>query len=141
MRNKLDIKSKGGEASMNTVKTADQVIDKLPKLFDDIASDYRNFVHNGLGVKKDDPKFDEYVSKFRNGLKFEQGKKYLKIIKTDSNQPTVWGFINLWNTKFQFGDILFPAGWKTPALNKARGNVFGVYVAPWTSAISLNYYR
>ena len=141
MRNKLDIKSKGGEASMNTVKTADQVIDKLPKLFDDIASDYRNFVHNGLGLKRDDPKFNEKVSEFRNGLKFEQGKKYLKIIRTDSNSPTVWGFINLWNTKFQFGDILFPASWKTPALNQARGNVFGVYVAPWTSAISLNYYR
>ena len=73
----------------------------------DIASDYKNFVHNGLGVERDTPKFDEYISKFRNGLKFEQGKKYLKIIKTDGNQQSVWGFINLWNTKFLFGDILF----------------------------------
>lgn len=55
-----------------------------------------------------------------------QGKKYIKIISED-NQRSVWGFVNIGNDKFQYGDILKAASWAAPALNKARGNVFDGY--------------
>jgi len=54
------------------------------------------------------------------------GKKYIKIISEDT-QRSVWGFINVGNDKFKVGDILKAAGWASPALNKARGNVLEGY--------------
>ena len=42
-----------------------------------------------------------------------------------NGQQSVWGFIvaSENDKKFQVGDILMAAGWKSPARNKARGNV------------------
>jgi hypothetical protein len=57
-------------------------------------------------------------------LKTTLGKKYIKIIQRDS----VYGFINREN-----GDILFAAGFNTPAKH-ARGNVLDK--ASWVKAIS-----
>ena len=59
----------------------------------------------------------------------EVGRSYIKIISVEdpnSNsypKRSVWGFINLKNKKFKEGDVLKSAGWSTPALNKARGNL------------------
>ena len=52
---------------------------------------------------------------------YSDGSKYVKIVTGNS----VWGFVvRVHNDKkFRFGDILKPAGWKTPARNFARGNV------------------
>lgn len=69
------------------------------------------------------------------------GRKYIKIICNSGNQDSVWGFVNKKEfTKvrkmervngivekevtFKVGDVLAAAGWQTPALNKARGNLF-----------------
>lgn len=49
-------------------------------------------------------------------LRIDTGPRYLKIVKTDS-QTSVWAFIDRQN-----GDVLKPAGWKTPAKH-ARGNL------------------
>tara|TARA_B100000131_G_scaffold175621_1_gene169660 strand:+ start:75 stop:446 length:372 start_codon:yes stop_codon:yes gene_type:complete len=59
-----------------------------------------------------------------------KGSKYLKIVSYDDANgegASVWGFINKGNPKFNVGDILKSAGWKTPALNKARGNILEGY--------------
>ena len=62
------------------------------------------------------------------------GQKYIKIITDTGNQKSVWGFINAKEFKkglagitFLEGDILKAAGWKTPALNAPRGNLFNGY--------------
>ena len=71
----------------------------------------------------------ERYAKFVAGLGYLPGSKYLKIVKEHS----VWGFINLKNKNFKEGDILKAAGWKAPALNKARGNIFNDnYEISWT---------
>ena len=62
----------------------------------------------------------------------QKGRKYWKIVSTatgDSSYQgsTVWGFIIVANEKFIFGDVLKAAGWRTPALNKPRGNLFDGY--------------
>ena len=45
-----------------------------------------------------------------------------------NGQQSVWDFIvaSENDKKFQVGDILMAAGWRGPARNKARGNVFSV---------------
>ena len=74
---------------------------------------------------------------FREGLGYIPGRKYLKIVTDNS----VWGFINLTNPKFKEGDLLKPAGWSTPALNKPRGNIFdNNYVINWTGPKYLSGY-
>jgi len=70
---------------------------------------------------------DEMIEDFNQGLTFEKGRKYLKIISSRRNgQRCVWGFVVACtdDKKFQFGDILKAGGWAAPARNFSRGNVF-----------------
>lgn len=68
---------------------------------------------------------------------YKVGQKYIKIIVCEKGQHgSVWGFINKSNPKFKEGDVLKAAGWRTPALNKARGNLFDGYdIDPQTMRI------
>ena len=73
--------------------------------------------------------WDEYADSFT----VEYNKKYVRISANNS----VLGFIVAVDNdkKFKKGDILKPAGWKAPARNFARGNVFdGGYEIRWTGA-------
>ena len=49
------------------------------------------------------------------------GKKYLRIVRDDGTQRSVYCFVDVAN-----GDILFPHGWKAPAKGPSakRGNIF-----------------
>ena len=70
---------------------------------------------------------DEMIEDFNQGLTFEKGRKYLKIISSRRNgQRCVWGVVvaSTDDKKFQFGDILKAGGWAAPARNFSRGNVF-----------------
>ena len=59
---------------------------------------------------------------------YKVGQKYIKIIVCENDESrSVWGFINKSNPNFKEGDVLKSAGWATPALNKARGNLFDGY--------------
>ena len=64
---------------------------------------------------------DDMISEYNREISYSDGSKYVKIVTGNS----VWGFVvRVHNDKkFRFGDILKPAGWKTPARNFARGNV------------------
>ena len=71
------------------------------------------------------------IAEFEAGVRVEEGRKYVKVIKGGS----VWGFIvNTENDKkFKLGDILKAAGWAAPARNAARGNILdGGYDIQWT---------
>jgi hypothetical protein len=69
----------------------------------------------------------QYPTLTDQGYTYEVGRKYIKIISYDVNQRCVWGFINKGNTNFNIGDVFKAAGWGTPALNAARGNLFDGY--------------
>lgn len=89
----------------------------IDTLFDAIATDYQRW-HSRSEYAAD----DDFES-FRAKLSVEEGRKYLKVIKTDG-QTMVWGFIQKADDKqFRAGDILKAASWAAPARNKARGNV------------------
>ena len=76
------------------------------------------------------------------------GRKYLRLVTGafGEGQTSVWGFIaksdfekvnklRVGNPTISFkeGDLLKSAGWKTPALNAPRGNIFMEdYKVQWT---------
>lgn len=69
--------------------------------------------------------------KFRESIEVIQGKKYIKIMKSNS----VWGFIVAVDNdkKFKCGDILMAQTIKGPTRNHARGNIFDDdYYVDWT---------
>ena len=89
----------------------------IDALFDAIARDYERWHARGEYAADDD------FERFRAQLSIEEGRKYLKVVKSDT-QTMVWGFIQKEDDKkFRAGDILKAASWSAPARNKARGNV------------------
>ena len=103
---------------------------EIKKLIEAIVEDYlswttKSFAANGW--KHSNPKAK--AEEFRANIEVKEGTKYIKIITENS----VWGFVNKGNKDFEVGDILKAASWSTPALNKARGNIFNDnYDIAWT---------
>ena len=101
------------------------LVDGLDELVELAKKDYRKW--SDLGSRYDGETDsrrkikDDMISEYNREISYSDGSKYVKIITGNS----VWGFVvRVHNDKkFRFGDILKPAGWKTPARNFARGNV------------------
>jgi hypothetical protein len=64
-------------------------------------------------------------------MTYEEGRKYARIV-IEGTQRSCFGFIDMTN-----GDILKSAGWKAPAKNFSRGNLFDKesWKADWTHGI------
>jgi hypothetical protein len=79
-----------------------------------------------------------------NSFTTEAGRKFIKVINQDTfngdMSQTVWGFINIAEfskdrkmangiktVTFKEGDVLMANGWRAPALNVARGNLYDGY--------------
>tara|TARA_R110001606_G_scaffold41472_2_gene111863 strand:+ start:1241 stop:1600 length:360 start_codon:yes stop_codon:yes gene_type:complete len=99
---------------------------KLSELITDVNNEQS--LHQAIGVLLDNLNKTHKEAWPTNSTTYtaRQGKKYVKII-SEGTQRSVWGFINLKNEKFNLGDILMASSWASPALNKARGNVFQDY--------------
>jgi hypothetical protein len=108
----------------------------LEALLDDIRTDYVNWGAKALGGDATRDRIREDMNRdFCENLTFEEGRKYIKIVKGDGGQRSVWGFVVATDTdkKFKRGDILKAASWNTPARNKPRGNILeGGYSIAWT---------
>jgi hypothetical protein len=64
---------------------------------------------------------DRMCREYCTSLEYSMGKKYIKVTDGSSVKAFVVAVDD--DKKFEFGDILMPAGWKTPARNFRRGNV------------------
>ena len=64
---------------------------------------------------------DRMCREYCTSLEYKMGKKYIKV--TDGSSVKAFVVACDDDKKFQYGDILKPAGWKTPARNFRRGNV------------------
>ncbi len=109
----------------------------LENLLNRIVEDYatwstRSFEANDFNMDRLDSKIEE----FKNELVIEEGSKYIKIVSGNS----VWGFVNKGNKNFKEGDLLKARGWRGPATNKARGNIFEEYSIAWTGPHYLSGY-
>lgn len=102
---------------------------EINKLIEAIVDDYRrwntaSFEANGYDMDR----CEDNITKFRDEIIVKEGSKYIRI----DTENSVWGFINKGNDKFKVGDILKAAGYRAPALNRARGNIFESYSVAWT---------
>lgn len=105
---------------------------EIKTLLDAIIADYARWQQNGRDSEIKQAMFAEFCQ----GLRVEEGRKYIKIIQRNS----VWGFIVKGDDdkKFRKGDILKPVSRATPARNKARGNILdGDYTVKWTGPLYL----
>lgn len=107
----------------------------LEKLINEIVNDFELWQNAGLRLTASgEPARTEIqgqmLDEFIKGIRVEEGRKYIKIIKSNS----VWGFIVAKDdAKFKVGDILKAASYNAPARNKARGNIFDEsYSINWT---------
>ena len=83
---------------------------------------------------------DNMRKEFAEGLVCSVGQKYIKVITGSPDLPYVHSFIVATDSasKFRKGDVLMPAGWKAPAKNRARGNIFdGDFPMQWTGPLYL----
>ena len=108
----------------------------LNELLDRIGADYREWSEKSRAANNYTYDLDEKIEKFRNELVVEEGRKYIKIVSGTS----VWGFVNKSNPKFEEGDLLKAANWRAPAVNRARGNIFGKFSIAWTGPHYLSGY-
>jgi hypothetical protein len=93
---------------------------EMTNLLEAIKADYLRFTTRNFTKELSDIN-NSMIADFNEGLHYEEGRKYIKVITGGS----VWGFIMKADDKqFKAGDILKAAGWATPARNKPRGNVF-----------------
>ena len=107
-----------GEDTALLVDGLDELVELAKKDYSDwsdLGSRYDGDTESRRKIK------DDMISEYNREISYSDGSKYVKIITGNS----VWGFVvRVHNDKkFRFGDILKPAGWKTPARNFARGNV------------------
>ena len=123
------------EVKLNKLPYDAEFLNALGELEMRIIEDYESFITRG--GKDMTPVSQNMFDKFKDGLGYLPGSKYLKIV----TEKSVWGFINLKNKNFKEGDLLKGAGYNAPALNKPRGNIFdNNYVINWTGPKYLSGY-
>ena len=115
-----------------------EMINALGELEQRMIESYQEFLPcRGNLPKGRDEVREKMQQEYREGIRYAPGRKFLKVINV-SDQTTVWGFINLKHDKFKEGDLLKASGWRAPALNKARGNIFdNNYEIRWTGPLYL----
>ena len=90
----------------------------IPELFAVMATSYQQMFR----VTPDDEIKTQMLKEFKESLRFETGKVYIKLIAGYS----VYGFIVISQTdkQFKFGDLLKAKSWQAPERNFRRGNIF-----------------
>lgn len=70
--------------------------------------------------------YGEQSGRIQYDVYFDAGSKYTRLYYKTSCQSICLGFIvnTKSHKKFPFGTLLMSAGWKAPAVNKSRGNIF-----------------
>lgn len=76
----------------------------------------KSFVAGAQEIARDHAKANGFTGLAE--MHFTVGKRYIKVVRSDSGQSSVHCFID------KNGDVLFPATWKAPAKSKPRGNIF-----------------
>ena len=124
-----------------TGEMVESLVEGLDAMLEVMRGDYRDWTvrSNSLSPERVRDDNGETVSdrmcrEYCASLEYSMGKKYVKVTDGQSVKAFVVACDN--DKKFEYGDILKPAGWATPARNFCRGNVldrsFGA--VRWTGA-------
>ena len=123
--------------NMNSERV-EKLVEGLDAMLDHMRSDYKSW--SDLSCRYDGASEsrlairDDMIKEYNSSLSYRMGTKYVKVTGGGSVKAFVVACDN--DKKFEFGDILKPAGWKTPARNFRRGNVLeGTFErVRWTGA-------
>ena len=98
---------------MKNVKPSENIKDGIAKLIAASIEDYNEFCDN-----------KNMQEEFANSWSVKEGQKFIKVCAKHS----VHSFIVKKAFKhFKEGDVLMANGWRAPALNVARGNLYDGY--------------
>ena len=107
------------EKSYPSGEMVEKFVQHMDMMLDHMNDNYREWMDRGADPHGNKARM---CSEYHASLHYYMGKKYVKVCTNESVCAFVVACTN--DKKFQYGDILKPAGWKTPARNFARGNIF-----------------
>ena len=117
----------------------ESLVNGLDAMLDHMREDYKNWSelssrYDGVSESRLTIR-DDMVKEYNSSLTYRMGKKYVKVTDGRSVKAFVVACDN--DKKFEYGDILKPAGWKAPARNFRRGNVLdrSFNAVRWTGAM------
>jgi len=97
----------------------ERFVEHMDLMLDHMNDSYREWMDQGADPHGNRARM---CNEYHASLHYYMGNKYVKVCTNESVCAFVVACTN--DKKFQYGDILKPAGWKTPARNFARGNIF-----------------
>tara|TARA_Y100000590_G_C15593270_1_gene966972 strand:- start:859 stop:1236 length:378 start_codon:yes stop_codon:yes gene_type:complete len=116
----------------------EKLVEGLDAMLDHMRSDYKSWSdlscrYDGASKSRLEIR-DDMIKEYNSSLSYRMGTKYVKVTGGGSVKAFVVACDN--DKKFEFGDILKPAGWAAPARNFRRGNVLeGTFErVRWTGA-------
>lgn len=119
------------KTKVKNMKIDTVMLEKIEMVQEKMRNDYKKWSKK-TGDESRDRIRDEMTDQFCNGLSFEDGRAYIRLVTDNGTQRMVQGFIlkkmtpaiERLNKGFRVGDLLKAAGWNSPAMNFPRGNVF-----------------
>ena len=125
--------------TVQVTKSAKTLDEGVKNLIEGSKLDYAKWTEKGRA--EGSSYYDETLTNFEKNCSVQPGQNYIKVIRENAVHAFVIKKLTD-KTKamgFKVGDILKPAGWRAPALNKARGNVLeGNFYINWTGPLYLS---
>lgn len=91
----------------------------MTRTIDEIKAQIQKYVELVQGLNDENHRVNEFHDFMKITISAEFGKKNARIVRADQSSRSVHTFIDMTN-----GNILKAAGWKAPAPNGVRGNIF-----------------
>lgn len=119
-------------------KVATSLEEGIENIIETSKMDYAKWTSKGR--EEGSSYFDKTLAEFEDKCEVREGQNYIKVIRDNSVHCFVIKKLTAKTEAkgFKVGDILKPAGWQAPALNKARGNVFEGFYMNWTGPLYLS---
>ena len=121
-------------------KVATSLEEGVKNIIETSKMDYAKWTSKSRESEKGSSYFDRTLAEFEDKCSVKEGVNYIKVIRDSSVHCFVIKKLTAKTEAkgFKVGDILKPAGWAAPALNKARGNVFEGFYMNWTGPLYLS---